>query len=147
MGRLRRDDHKVLGERRVVGDGVDGRELRGLVLLRDRRLGAVCEEQRHGVHVALRACKVERRLRVDVGHVRCAARVQERLKTKAGTPYYVAPDVLAGSYDYKCDVWSCGVIMYALLCGSLPFDDENIPKLFKKIKTGTYTPSCPPELS
>jgi len=40
----------------------------------------------------------------------------------------------------EVDVWSCGVILYALLCGTLPFDDENIPNLFKKIKVHSITP-------
>ncbi len=39
------------------------------------------------------------------------------LKSKVGTPYYVAPEVLEGDYDHRCDNWSVGVITYALLSG------------------------------
>ncbi|EPS65955.1 hypothetical protein M569_08822, partial [Genlisea aurea] len=63
------------------------------------------------------------------------------LKTSCGSPNYAAPEVISGKLyaGPEVDVWSCGVILYALLCGTLPFDDENIPILFKKIKDGIYT--------
>ncbi|KAF8109355.1 hypothetical protein N665_0097s0010 [Sinapis alba] len=62
------------------------------------------------------------------------------LKTSCGSPNYAAPEVISGNLyaGPEVDIWSCGVILYALLCGNLPFDDENIPSLFSKIKKGEY---------
>jgi carbon catabolite-derepressing protein kinase len=63
------------------------------------------------------------------------------LKTSCGSPNYAAPEVISGKLyaGPEVDVWSCGVILYVLLVGRLPFDDEYIPTLFKKIAAGNYS--------
>jgi carbon catabolite-derepressing protein kinase len=69
------------------------------------------------------------------------------LKTSCGSPNYAAPEVISGKLyaGPEVDVWSCGVILYVLLVGRLPFDDEYIPTLFKKIAAGHFY--LPPYLS
>ncbi|KAG8529561.1 uncharacterized protein KY384_006198 [Bacidia gigantensis] len=63
------------------------------------------------------------------------------LKTSCGSPNYAAPEVISGKLyaGPEVDVWSCGVILYVLLVGRLPFDDDYIPNLFKKISSGNYS--------
>jgi len=57
----------------------------------------------------------------------------EKLHTILGTPYYMAPEVLKGEYNEKCDIWSIGAITYFLLSGTEPFKGETSNKIFAKI--------------
>ncbi|KAF3487781.1 hypothetical protein F2Q69_00057778 [Brassica cretica] len=69
------------------------------------------------------------------------------LHTTCGTPAYVAPEViLKKGYDgAKADLWSCGVILFVLLAGYLPFQDDNLVNMYKKIYRGDF--KCPGWLS
>ena len=64
----------------------------------------------------------------------------EFLRTSCGSPNYAAPEVISGKLyaGPEVDIWSCGVVLYALLCGTLPFDDEHVTTLFRKIKSGVF---------
>lgn len=56
----------------------------------------------------------------------------------AGTPYYIAPEVLTGKYGAACDIWSLGVCLYQMLTGMMPFDGTSQEQVFGKIKLGIF---------
>ena len=62
----------------------------------------------------------------------------KKLDEKLGTPYYIAPEVLAKNYGPKCDIWSCGVITYIVLSGIPPFNGASDQEIMKKVKIGKF---------
>jgi calcium-dependent protein kinase len=75
---------------------------------------------------------------IDFG-LSCQFKHGDVLTTKAGTPYYVAPQVLNGKYDHLSDMWSIGVIMFVMLCGYPPFFGESDAEVLSKVRLGTFT--------
>ncbi|KAM9213355.1 Maternal embryonic leucine zipper kinase [Leptosomus discolor] len=63
------------------------------------------------------------------------------LNTCCGSPAYAAPELVQGKayIGSEADIWSMGVLLYALLCGFLPFDDDNVVTVYRKIMRGKYS--------
>jgi len=63
---------------------------------------------------------------------------EENMELVLGTAYYIAPEVLKGHYDEKCDIWSIGVILYILLSGEPPFPGSDDKEILKCVVQGKY---------
>jgi calcium-dependent protein kinase len=69
----------------------------------------------------------------------CEILQKTKLTEQIGTSFYIAPEILKSGYNEKCDLWSCGVILYILLCGSPPFYGKNEKEIFSKVLDGNYS--------
>ena len=75
---------------------------------------------------------------IDFG-TSCLITTNQKLKQRLGTAYYIAPEVLGMNYTEKCDVWSCGVILYILLSGAPPFGGQTDEEILRRVKTGKFS--------
>ncbi|CAG9334190.1 unnamed protein product [Blepharisma stoltei] len=64
----------------------------------------------------------------------CLLDPQRKMTGCFGSAFYIAPEVLDGEYDEKCDLWSCGVIMFVLLTGRPPYRGKNVAEILAQIK-------------
>ena len=64
----------------------------------------------------------------------------DRLHSHAGTPYFMAPEVLSKNYTHKCDIWSLACVLYMLMAGRLPYKGKSRTEVFDKIRAGAYEP-------
>jgi calcium-dependent protein kinase len=67
----------------------------------------------------------------------------ELMTTPNGTPYYIAPEVLKGSYTTQCDTWSMGIVMFIMLSGRPPYGGKNNNEILNNVLYGTYDYTAP----
>jgi calcium-dependent protein kinase len=91
-------------------------------------------------NVLLEVCQDITQVKVaDFGTaVQWEAGTEARFFGKVGTLIYMAPEVFTGLYDEKCDVWSCGVILYKLISGRFPFEADDETILRQKLLKGEF---------
>jgi 5'-AMP-activated protein kinase catalytic alpha subunit len=150
----------------LVLEYVSGGELYSLI----EKKGKLCEfeckkyfyqvlralEYSHNHQVAHRDIKPENILLDDLKNIKLGdfglsntMKDGEFMKTSCGSANYAAPEVITGQKycGTEADVWSLGVLLYTLIAGTLPFDDQNMPSLVSKVKTANYVmPFHVPEL-
>lgn len=76
---------------------------------------------------------------IDFGLSKVFTNSDHTMYNKCGTPYYIAPEVLNGYYDEKCDIWSAGVILYILLSGEPPFNGYTDEEIYRKILSKKFS--------
>ena len=75
---------------------------------------------------------------IDFGCSKIFSKRGERKSGIIGTSIYCSPEVIDNLYDEKCDEWSCGVLMYILLCGEPPFTGDTEEEIFEQVKKCEY---------
>lgn len=106
-------------------------------------------ERVHALNIVHRDLKPENLLLDEVGYIKIADfglgnifHDGQLLKTACGSPCYAPPEMVAGHryVPQMCDLWSCGVILFAMVAGYLPFEDPNTAALYRKIMAADYSP-------
>ncbi|CAG9314539.1 unnamed protein product [Blepharisma stoltei] len=78
---------------------------------------------------------------IKLSHFGSALQFEKNKQIKGihGSSYYISPEVLGGTYNENCDLWSCGVILYILLAGYPPFNGNNDEEVLERVKIGQYS--------